>query len=263
MLGNKNLFDFMIRFLENYPALFIKKEKILTIADLHLGLEHELFKSGIIIPSQAEKFRKIVDELIEKTGARILVILGDIKHEVPGISYREEKEIPKLFSRLIERVKIICCKGNHDSFLEKILPKEVKIYSSRGFKIGKYGFFHGHAWPSKKLIECDYLSMGHIHPVIEIRDSLGYRTIEQVWVKAKLNKSLIRKKYKTKKTGRLELIIFPSFNKLVGGIPLNKLEESELTGPLISKSFIELDKAKIYLLDGTFLGNLKLIKTSF
>ncbi|RLI99147.1 MAG: phosphoesterase [Candidatus Aenigmatarchaeota archaeon] len=252
----------MIRFLENYPALFIKKEKILAIADLHLGLEHELFKSGIVIPPQAEKFGKTIDELLEKTRAKVLVILGDVKHEVPGISYREEREIPKLFSRLIERVKIVCCKGNHDSFLERILPKGVRIYSSRGFKIGKYGFFHGHAWPSKKLMECDYLLMGHIHPVIEIRDSLGYRAVEQVWVRTRLNKGLIREKYKTKKTGRLELIILPSFNKLVGGIALNKLEESELAGPLISKNFVELDKAKIYLLDGTFLGNLKLIKAS-
>ncbi|MFH8109013.1 MAG: metallophosphoesterase, partial [Candidatus Aenigmatarchaeota archaeon] len=169
-----------IRFVKDYPALFLSKEKILVIADLHLGLEHELFKAGVVIPPQAEKFKNTMDNLLRITKAKSLIILGDIKHNVPGITFREMREIPKLFSYLKEKVKVFCVKGNHDDKISSFLPKEVKVYSSRGFRIGKYGFFHGHAWPSKSLVKCDYLFMGHVHPCVEFRDKLGYRTIEQV-----------------------------------------------------------------------------------
>lgn len=247
-----------LRIVREYPALFIPREKLLIIADLHLGIEHELYKSGILIPPQAEKFKKIIDFLIKTTRAKTLIVLGDIKHKVPGISLGEIKEIPKLFSYLVKKIKIICVKGNHDDNIEGLLPENVEIYSSRGFSIGKYGFFHGHAWPSKELMKCDFLFTAHIHPLIEFKDSFGYRVVEQVWVKTKINKIIAKEKYKIKKIGKLEVIIFPSFNKLVGGLILNKLEKSELAKPLISKNFINLKNSKLYLIDGTFLGNLKI-----
>jgi putative SbcD/Mre11-related phosphoesterase len=247
----------MIRFIRDYPALFIPKEKILVIADLHLGLGHELFKSGIVIPPQAEKFKKIIDYLIRQTKAETLMILGDIKHKVPGISFREMKEIPKLFLHLVKEIKIVCVKGNHDDNISSLLPKEVKIFSSRGFRIGKYGFFHGHAWPSKKLMQCDYLFMGHVHPCLEFRDSFGYRSIEQVWIKGELDKNLVKKKYKIKKTGKLEIIILPAFNKLLGGVAVNKVASKELIGPLLSNNFLNVKKSKAYLLDGTYLGKIE------
>jgi len=250
----------MIKFLIEYPALLISDKKILVVTDFHIGLEHKLYESGIVISPQAEKFRKIIDNLIKMTKAKTLIILGDIKHEVPGISYREEKEIPKLFNYLVEKVQVICCKGNHDTYLREILPKEVKIYSSRGFKIGKYGFFHGHAWPSKNLMQCDYLFMSHVHPAIEFRDTFGYRSIEPVWVRGKMNEKLVKKKYKIKKVGKLETVIFPAFNRLLGGVAINKTPSRELIGPLLANKFIDIDKCKVYLLDGTLLGSLEKLK---
>lgn len=249
-----------IRFLTDFPALFISDKKVLVMADLHLGLEHELYKSGITIPPQAEKFQNIIDDLIKITKAKTLIILGDIKHEVPGISYREEREIPKLLNHLIEKVQVICCKGNHDTYLEDILPKEVRLYSSRGFKLGKFGFFHGHAWPSKKLMQCDYLFMSHTHPAVEFKDELGYRAVERVWVSGKLNQELVKKRYKIKKCGRLETIILPVFNRLLGGIALNSTVDKELIGPLLVNKFFDIDSSKAYLLDGTCLGTIKLLK---
>jgi putative SbcD/Mre11-related phosphoesterase len=250
-----------IKFIVDHPALFISDKKILVIADLHLGLEYELYKNGIVISPQAKKFQKILDNLIEMTRAKTLIILGDIKHEVPGISYREEKEIPKLFNHLIKKVQVICCKGNHDTHLRELLPKKVKIYSSRGFKLGKYGFFHGHAWPSKKLMQCDYLFMGHVHCAVEFRDKLGYRFLEHVWIKGKLNEKFVKKKYKIKKTGKLQTIILPTFNKLLGGVAVNTTTDKELIGPLLANKLLDIEKSKAYLLDGTFLGEIKRLTT--
>lgn len=246
----------VIRFVRDLPALFIPEEKILVISDLHLGLEHELFKAGIVISPQAEKFKKTIDFLIKTTKAKTLIILGDIKHKVPGTSFREMKEIPKLFLHLIEKVKVVCVKGNHDDNISSLLPK-VKIYSSRGFKLGRYGFFHGHAWPSKNLMECDYLFMGHVHPCVEFRDRFGYRSIEQVWIKGELKKELVKSKYKIKNCGNLKTIIFPTFNKLLGGVAINKLEDKELVGPILANNFLDIRKCEAYLLDGTYLGRIE------
>src|SRR4030042_803374 len=122
-----------------------------------------------------KKFKKTLDELIDQTRAKTLVILGDLKHAVPGISLREERQIPKLFENLVEKVKVILCNGNYDTELKGLLPEKVKIYGSRGFRTGKYGFFQGHAWPAKNLMKCDYLFMGHLQPAVEFVDKLGYR----------------------------------------------------------------------------------------
>jgi putative SbcD/Mre11-related phosphoesterase len=241
----------------NFPAVFLKKRRAIIIADLHLGLEQELQQAGIKIPSQAEKFQNIIEKLINETKAKLLIILGDIKHKVPGISFKEEIAIQKILNNLVERVKIIITVGNHDSQLKEIVPREVKIYSSRGFRVGKYGFFHGHAWPLKELMRCDYLFMGHLHPNIEFRDKFGLRFIEQVWVKTKLDREKIKEKYGIEKTGGLNLFVLPAFNKLLGGLVLNRPEQEEYFGPLLKDKILDLEKAGIYLLDGTFLGNIK------
>lgn len=244
----------MIKFLYEHPAAFISDKKILAISDLHIGIENELYKKGVVIPAQVEKFKKTLDKLIDQTKAKTLVILGDLKHNVPGISLREERQIPKLFEDLVEKVKVILCKGNHDTEMKGLLPETVKIYSSRGFKTGEYGFFHGHAWPSKNLMKCNYLFMGHLQPAVEFIDKLGYRSIQQVWLKGELNQKIVKKKYKISNTGELNIIIAPSFNKLSGSLIVNKKVKEKLTGPLFTNSALDISKMTAYLLDGTCLG---------
>ncbi len=258
-----------IRFIRNHPAVLIsdridgKRRKILVIADLHIGLENELFQSGIVIAPQAEKFQKELSKLIKMTKADTIAIVGDLKHKVPGTSFRELREIPKLVDNLVKKVKVILVKGNHDDFIEKIVPKSVKVCSSRGFCIGKYGFFHGHAWPSKSLMQCDYLFMAHSHPGVEFRDSFGFRIVEPAWIKSKLNERLVKKKYKIKskeKIGKLQTVIMPTFNPILGGIALNKKKRSEYIGPLLTNNVFDVSNASAYMLDGTELGKIKKLK---
>jgi len=167
-----------------------------------------------------------------------------------------------MIEQLAKRIKIILCKGNHDTELEDIISKEVKIYSSRGFKIKKYGFFHGHAWPSKRLMKCDWLFMAHIHPAIEFKDSFGHRIVEQTWIRGRLDEELVKKKYKIRNIGRLRTIIMPAFNKMLGGMAVNKISNEELFGPLLTNKILDIDKSRAYMLDGTYLGNIKQLKVS-
>lgn len=242
-----------VKFVTGYPAVFVTDEKILAIADIQIGLEHELYKKGIVIHAQVDKFLKSLMNLIKITKAEKLVIVGDLKHKVPGISFREERELLRFFEPLIKKVKVVVVKGNHDTGLKGLLPEEIKIYGSRGVKIGKYGFFHGHAWPAKSLTKCDYLFMGHLQPGLEFRDKIGYRAVEQVWLKCQLNKEEIMKHYKIRKTGRMELVIIPAFNKLLGSAPVNRMEKGDYMGPFANGA-LDMGKARAYLLDGTFVG---------
>lgn len=247
-----------MKFVKNYPALFIPEINTLTIADLHIGISYELYKSGINIPTQAEKMKKSVEKLIKKTKAKRLVINGDIKHEVPGISDQEIKEVPEFLRHMSQKIKTILSIGNHDTFLPELQIEGVKIHGSEGFRIGRYGFNHGHAWPSKKLMACDCLIIAHTHPMIQFKDKFGYRIIEPVWVKSDIDQEKVKEKYGIKKIGDLEVIIMPAFNSLLGGTPVNvKKTSDELLGPLVRNDFVDMVDAELYLLDGTYIGKLR------
>jgi hypothetical protein len=248
----------MIRFIKNYPALFISEIKALVIADLHIGISYELYKSGINIPSQVKEMKETIEKLIKQTKAKRLIILGDVKHDVPGISVQEMREIPEFLKAISKKIKVEICLGNHDTYLKEILPENIKLHGAKGFKIKNYGFNHGHAWPSKELMTCNYLIISHTHPTIQFIDKFGYRIVEPVWIKGKIDQEKIKEKYKVKKTGKLEVIITPAFNNLLGGTPINiKTTSDELLGPLLKNNFIDLNNSELYLLDGTYLGKLK------
>ena len=245
-----------VKFITDYPAAYIPEIKTLVVTDIQIGLEHELYKQGIVIQPQAEKFVGLLNKLIKLTRAKQLVILGDLKHKVPGISLRETSQLPKFFEK-ISLKKIILCKGNHDTDFEDLIPNYVKIYGSIGCRIKNYGFFHGHGWPSKRIMECDFLFMGHLQPGIEFQDNFGHRLIEQIWIKTEMNVEKIKIKYGLQRTGKLELTIVPAFNPLLGCAIINKLLPEDYVGPFFQNHIIDLKESHIYLLDGTHIGQLK------
>ncbi len=249
------------RFITNKPALMAGGNMV--IADLHIGVEFEFYKSGIKVPSSTETIMKSIEGLIKQNKPKRLVILGDIKHKVPGATKQEIREIPDFLSKLSEKIRIEIVPGNHDDNISDFLPDHIKLHESTGFRDEEYFFVHGHAWPSEDFLKAKYVLVGHEHPQIEFRDKIGYRFIEHVWVRASLSKEKIEKKYKFR--GNLpELIILPRFNPMCGGIsmnqPLRNLEKAHKLyntglGPLIRAS--DLRNSSIYLMDGTLLGKLK------
>jgi putative SbcD/Mre11-related phosphoesterase len=250
------------RFITNYPAVLVGDT--LVIADLHIGVEFEFYSAGIKIPSNTDKMKETIIKLIKITKAKNLLIVGDIKHKVPGISKQELREIPSFLQTLSDFVKVEIILGNHDGGLKDYIPDNVKLHTSKGLLKNDCYFLHGHTWPSPAFIKCSYLFVGHEHPQIEFCDALGYRFTEQVWVHAELEKEKIKNKYKIRFSSLPKLIIIPHFNRLSGGISLNlpskyvKEARKEMRigmGPIVRSA--KLSSSKIYLLDGTFLGELK------
>lgn len=241
----------------NEPALVIENSiKVLVIADVHLGIEWELYHRGFSIPSQVEKRKKRMLEYIMSVKPDRIVLLGDIKHNVPRTSWQEKKEVPDFLKTLAAYAPVDIVPGNHDGDIEELMPENVSIHGTRGFVLDGVGYFHGHTWPDKELLSARQVVMSHNHPTIRLKDTLGHAVSEQVWIKTRFIEKAIKGYFGDIIWSDPEVIIMPAFNELCGGIPFNESIHEDLLGPVFANHAIELEKAAVFLLDGTNLGTI-------
>jgi hypothetical protein len=92
--------------------------------------------------------------------------------------------------------------------------------------------------------------MGHIHPVFFQEDSV--MNGQRVWVSIKTEKENIF----PNKSGELEIIIIPSFNKYFYATHRKKYKKS--ISPILEK-IKKIKSAKIITLDGTIIGDESII----
>ncbi|MDR0791220.1 MAG: metallophosphoesterase [Methanomassiliicoccaceae archaeon] len=231
-----------------HPALRVGNS--IVIADLHIGVESHLGSKGFHLPSRTPVMR---DELLDiSDDATRLIVLGDVKDSVPGSTKQEYREIPEFFQTMLERFDIVdVVIGNHDTQIEEFLPKHVNIRPASGMRIGDVGLVHGHTWPSADVMSSRILITAHNHPTVMFRDGIGKRTTELCWLRAPFNDT--QSNYLQRPD---EMIMIPSFNRLLGGSPVNVMEEKFL-GPIMNSGMVNIDEAQIFLLDGIFLGKRK------
>ena len=227
------------------PALRV--DDTYVIADLHIGVEAHLMKKGFHLVSRTEEMFNTILETYD--GCDHLVILGDVKDSVPGSSNQEFREIPEFFERLMRIFDIIdVVRGNHDTNLEEFLPKGVKVRPAIGLRIGDVGYIHGHTFPSQDTMKCQTLIMAHEHPAVMFRDGVGKQTTEPCWFRGSFRKTC--EKYDQLPES---FIIAPSFNRMLGGSPMN-VNNGKFLGPLVSEEYMDLENAELFLLDGINLG---------
>jgi len=231
----------------NEPALFDKNKKILVVADLHIGIETELRERGLNTASQTHNMINHLVSLCTKYRPEEIIILGDIKHNIPSSTIEERKDVENLLET-VQRYGIIhILPGNHDGFIRKIAPRGVIIHPSNGIVFNEIGFVHGHRWPDSKIMQCKQIIIGHTHPTIMLTDRLGYKKFEPCWLKANLIEDKLKEKYLN--SADPEVLVIPAFNPLCGGIAANK---EGVTGPI--GKIMDIENAQVYLLDGSCLG---------
>ncbi len=242
----------------NEPALVVENSiRTLVIADIHLGIEWDLYFSGISIPSQVEKRKDRICGYINRVKPDRIVLLGDIKHNVPKTSWQEKLEIPGFLGTLASFAPVDIVPGNHDGDIEYLIPEKVTIRDMRGFVLDGAGYFHGHTWPGVELLGVSHVVMSHNHPAIRLTDTLGHGVSEPVWIRTRFIEKVFREHYdRLGKWIDPEVIIMPAFNELSGGVAFNESIREELLGPVFSSHAIELEKARAFLLDGTDLGTI-------
>ncbi len=188
-------------------ALWLKREKVLIISDLHLGYEEYLHQKGVLLPrTQARLIKEELQKLFQIVKPKIIIINGDLKHEFGTILRQEWKEVLGLVDFLLLHCEeLVLVRGNHDTILGPLAEKRgLKMVSEQ--KVGDTLIIHGDklavsATSIKRII------IGHEHPAITLRDKS----------KVEKFKCFLKGKWKRK-----ELVVMPSFNPLLEGTDILK-----------------------------------------
>lgn len=224
-------------FLKNYPAM--KINEYLVVSDLHVGITKDIYDSGILLPLQSDIMADRLNYLKKITHTKKLIILGDVKHKVPGFSMHEKFEIEK-FLKMLAFKEIILIKGNHDGNIEHMIPYGMigRVSIKKSASIEKYFLTHGHRNVSTKK---KVIIIGHNQPHIMLRDDIGAYYTEPVWLRGKL-------------TGKLDgktLIVMPAFNEFCGATIVNR---EKMLGPIAN--LLDKSRTNVYMIDGTDIGKL-------
>jgi len=211
-------------------ALYLKKEKILIIADTHIGYEEALNKQGVLIPRfQFKETVARLERVLKKIGKLDKIIInGDIKHEFGTISEQEWRHTLRLLDFLGRHCdEIILIKGNHDTILGPIAKKR-NIRVEDYFVTGDILIVHGDRLDDEisKVVgnrKIKKIIIGHEHPAVSIHEG----------VRQELFKCFLKGKF-----GRRTLIVQPSFNLVTEGIDVIK---EELLSPFLQQELNDFD----------------------
>lgn len=224
-------------------TLFFSEEGILVVGDLHIGYEHMLRQSGVLVPErQIKDMIAELDEIFkkikkEKQKLNKIIFLGDIKHAF-GFQFQERNEFRQVMDFLIQHVpkeNIILIKGNHDTM-------DYSYGNMKEYYIdGELAFLHGHKpYPEMFDKKVKVVVIGHLHPSIILEEKPG--------VKREAYKCFLTGSYKNK-----TFIVVPSFMGFVEGTPVNDYKEDYMGSFSVIPRF-EILKFKIHVVgdDGVY-----------
>lgn len=233
----------------------------LLLADLHLGLGASLDRPAGPPEASALGLAERVAGLARTARAGRVVIAGDVKHPIVGTPPPLRTPIFDFFATLLRtELAVDVVLGNHDVGLTRHLPSEVVVHPATGMVLDDIGIFHGHCWPSNRVLRARRLVVGHLHPGFRLApapdDPVGKR---RCWVRLELPEPPKpgRRKRRHAVVRARELIVLPAFNPLAGTEALNR-ERPARGRTFLYGRFLSRGTARAYLLDGTDLGELNL-----
>jgi len=243
-----------LEFLSQGPALVVEDTmRVLVIADLHIGIESEFERKGVHIPSQTRgRFQRVI-ACIEEAKADLLLLLGDVKHNVPLTSRQEYREMPAILDAFRAKIPLKVTPGNHDGGLDRFL-REGELLPMRGAPIDGVWYAHGHTYPDPACAG-GLLVVGHHHPMVSLYDEVGCALHDRAYLLGDVDGECLKLE---KGRGDTRVLFVPSFNEL-SGFDLLRLKDSNL-GPLTK--CVNLNDAEVYLTDGTFVGTVEAIENS-
>lgn len=142
-------------------AVWIETEKILLMADVHMGKVEHFRKSGIAIPHHAaNKTQERLESLIKKLEPSHVIFLGDLFHSIKNNSFDQFKTmIARYFNTEFHLVI-----GNHD-IMPTMAYQELNLKIYEEMVLGKLWLTHE---PQDEIKDGLYNLAGHIHPGIKL-----------------------------------------------------------------------------------------------
>jgi len=241
-----------LEFLSSGPAVVIEnEERILVIADLHFGIEADLAAHGLHFRSRSEARVDRVLKTIDEADPDRLVLLGDIKHSIPSLTWQEYHEMPKILATLRDRVPIVVFPGNHDIGIERFL-KEDEIRPKEGAVIDSVGYLHGHMYPAPELAG-HLLVIGHHHPQISLSDEVGCALQAPAYVRAEVDSARLGLAVPGQGETPARALFVPAFNE-IAGYDISRIVNDPFSP--VSRC-MKKDSCEIILADGTYIGPLR------
>ena len=245
-----------MEFIGEGPALVIEgKQRTLIVADLHFGIEADLAAHGLHFKSRSESRLERLHKVIDSTKPDELVLLGDIKHSIPSLTWQEYHEMPKILDSLRTRLPFHVFPGNHDIGIERFL-REGEIRPKNGAVLDGVGYLHGHMIPSPELAG-HLVVIGHHHPLLSLRDEVGCALQSPAYLRAGIEKGDSGKEQSVKSSLPSRVLFMPSFNEIAGYDILQIIKKP--FSPL--SRLMNKEDTEIILADGTYIGPLRSLIT--
>ena len=229
-------------------------QRAVVIGDVHIGLEQALARDGLRVPDQTPHLRARVEALLHHHRGTRLVVVGDLKETIGHTTNADARKLRAFMRGLGVPVDLV--PGNHDADLGWLGVEQVTLHPATGIKLGDVALTHGHTWPDDAIMDAKLLVTSHHHPMLGLRDELGKLHKEPCWVKGPFRKAA-RARWPQLPKGA-HFIIMPAFNELLSGHPITaprrEASKGEGMGPLLGNQLLDLDKAKVWTLDGIEVG---------
>lgn len=146
-------------------VVYWQKNRILLLADLHLGKAGHFRKNGIPVPSNVNTTNlRVLDDVLGKIQVEHLVILGDLFHSSAN---REWDQFLEWRSRYPD-MEISLVIGNHD-ILSQRSYHATHLNLFRKLRIDPFLLVHDYSQYNRQKRDNHYLLSGHVHPAVQLR----------------------------------------------------------------------------------------------
>ncbi len=152
---------------EGLPAVVHEATATVVIADLHLGYEEALTRDGVFLPRVQLRNALTLVHKLSYTGARRLVIAGDIKHAFSRLLRQEREEVTRLLEEAVSRFsEVVVVRGNHDNYIQHVVKDAGAEFIDDYLDLGSGVIVtHGHKDIGD---EGRLVIIGHEHPSIAV-----------------------------------------------------------------------------------------------
>lgn len=154
--------------LDKERAIFLPKEELLAISDLHLGKAAHFRKAGLAIPTTVSRSDiNRLEVLLHKYNPKTLLINGDMFHSDHNSEIEEFAKWRKGF----KEINFVLVKGNHDKQKQEIYANmNVDVYDPT-YNTSNFCFIHDSLKCNSEL----YSIGGHIHPGVSVYNKAKQR----------------------------------------------------------------------------------------
>lgn len=143
-------------------AIYLPKEKLLAISDLHLGKAAHFRKAGLQVPSTlAQSDLNRLSSLLDQYQPETLLINGDMFHH----ELNTDIEDFDIWKAQYSEVKFVLVKGNHDKLDEKQYQNLGIEIHEPSYCTSQFCFIHDAVKCSEENL---YPVSGHIHPGVSV-----------------------------------------------------------------------------------------------